>query len=119
MLVHRLLQLIGCCATTGITALGEISLRTALCKTGDFAQVYFFSGSLCLFLSLRASQQTLTAKMYRQNLRNRICTFDEVASALVMVQLGLVTETYCITVCFLFYSYNSSMLYSWPEGYES
>ena len=40
--------------------------------------------------------------MYGQNLRNRMCTFAEVASALVMVQLGLMTETYYCLFPFLF-----------------
>ena len=40
--------------------------------------------------------------MYRENLKNRICTFAEVASALVMVQLGLMTEAYYCLLPFLF-----------------
>ena len=43
-MVHRLLQLIGCCATTGLTAQGEISLRTALCKLEILLEFIFSRG---------------------------------------------------------------------------
>ena len=50
-----------------------------------------------LGLSLRASQQTLAAKMRLRNHMNRMMIFVEVASTLVMIQLGLFThELYCI-----------------------
>ena len=50
-----------------------------------------------LGLSLRASQQTLAAKMRLRNQMNRMMIFVEVASTLVMIQVGLFThELYCI-----------------------
>lgn len=50
-----------------------------------------------LGLSLRASQQTLAAKMRWRNQMNRMMIFVEVASTLVMIQVGLFTdELYCI-----------------------
>lgn len=109
-MVHWLLQLIGCCATTRKSLHWERSdLRPGLCKPEILLKFIFSQGpelqamaEFSLSLSLRASQQILGAKMYGQNLRNRICTFVEVASALVMVQLGLMTETYYCLFPFLF-----------------
>ena len=84
-------------------------LRPGLCKPEILLKFIFSQApelqamaEFSLSLSLRASQQILGAKMYGQNLRNRICTFVEVASALVMVQLGLMTETYYCLFPFLF-----------------
>ena len=35
---------------------GRDQSEDSLVQTGDFARVYFFSGSFCLYLFLRASQ---------------------------------------------------------------